>query len=195
MSAQSKLLVIIGITGLQGSSVYKQFKNEPGWRIRGITRNPEKHSHLKADNVELVSANLDDVESLEKAFNGADAIFSVTDFWQFPTQPSTIARAEQEGKMPSEIAMAREVEQGKNIIRAAEIQPPSLDRLVLSTLSDSARWSNGEIMHNYHFDGKAAYTAYLKAEHPELAAKTSYLHVGCKSSANNFLSPKQTMEW
>lgn len=182
MSQQSKLLVIIGITGQQGSSVYKEFKDEAGWRIRGITRSPDKHAHLKADNVELVAADLDDVDSLKKAFDGAHAIFAVTDFWQFLNQPATFERAQKEGKMPNEIAMAMETEQGKNIVRAAESQLATLDRLVLSTLSDSPKWSKGEIMHNYHFDGKAAYTRFLKEEHPELAKNTSYLQVGYYTS-------------
>lgn len=182
MSQASKLLVIIGITGQQGSSVYKQFKDEPGWRIRGITRNPAKAAHLKADNVELVAADLDDEASLRKAFDGANAIFSVTDFWQFLNQPATFQRAEAEGKRPNEIAMALEIEQGKNVVRAAAAQLATLELLVLSTLSDTIKWTKGEIKHNYHFDGKAEYTKYLKEQHPELAKKTSYLMVGYYTS-------------
>lgn len=80
MSSASKLLVVIGITGLQGSAVYNDFKNEPGWRVRGITRNPEKHRHLLADNVELVVADLDDEKSLKRAYEGATAIFAAMDY-------------------------------------------------------------------------------------------------------------------
>ena len=76
----SKLLVIVGITGNQGSSVCKVFQNEPDWRIRGITRDPSKYHDLQKQGIELVAANLDDETSLEKAFAGANAIFAVTDF-------------------------------------------------------------------------------------------------------------------
>ena len=176
--AQTKLLVIIGITGQQGSSVYNHFKNEPGWRIRGITRNPDKHQHLKAENVELVAGDLDDEVSIEKAFENANTIYANTDFWQFLKQPATFERAEKEGKLPNQIAMELEIEQGKTIVRAAASQLATLDRLVLSTLGDSVKWSQGEITWNLHFDGKAKYTEYLKQTYPALAAKTSYLFMG-----------------
>ena len=76
-----KLIVILGITGLQGGSVARVFRDEPGWRVRGITRDPAKHTKLQEDGIELVAADLDDQASLEKAFAGANAIFAVTDFW------------------------------------------------------------------------------------------------------------------
>ena len=174
----SKLLVIIGITGLQGSSVAKVFQNESGWRIRGITRNPSKYEDLQKQGIELVEANLDDQASLERAFDGANAIYAITDFWQFLNDPSTFETAAKEGKKPNEIAMEREVEQGKKIIRAAAGKIETLDRLVLSTLSDTKKWTNGEIKSNLHFDGKAMFTDYLKEEYPSLAAKTSYLQMG-----------------
>lgn len=174
----TRLLVVIGITGLQGSSVRKVFESEPGWRIRGITRNPSKHSDLVNSGIELVSANLDDQASLEKAFEGANAIFAVTDFWQFLKDDNTFRIAEKEGKKPNEIAMELEIQQGKNIVHAAAKQLSTLDRLVLSTLSDSKKWSNGEIKWNLHFDGKAMVEQYLKTSFSNLASRTSYLHMG-----------------
>lgn len=174
----TKLIVIIGITGFQGSSVCKVFQSEPGWRIRGITRTPSKHPELQKEGVELVSANLDNQESLEKAFEGANAIFAVTDFWQFLKDDSTFKTAEKEGKKPNEVAMQLEIQQGKNMVHAAAKQLATLDRLVFSTLSDSKKWSNGEINWNLHFDGKAMITEYIKQSFPDLAAKTSYLHMG-----------------
>jgi hypothetical protein len=174
----SKLLVIIGITGLQGSSVYKVFQSEPGWRIRGITRTPSKYPELQNQGVDLVSANLDDQASLENAFKGAHAIFAVTDFWQFLKEDSTFKTAETEGKKPNQVAMEREIQQGKNMVHAAAKQLATLERLVFSTLSDSRKWSNGEIKWNLHFDGKAMITEYLQQHFPELAKRTSYLHMG-----------------
>ena len=174
----AKLIVIIGITGTQGASVCKVFQQEQGWRIRGITRSPEKHGHLKDQGIELVSADLNDQTSLEKAFKGANAIFAVTDFWQFLKDPATFETAAERGLKPNEIAMEREIVQGKNIIHAAAAQLDTLDRLVLSTLADSKKWSKGEITWNLHFDGKAQYTQYLKDDYLDLAKKTSYLQVG-----------------
>lgn len=76
-----KLIVVVGVTGQQGGSVARVFLDEPGWRVRGITRSPEKHPLLVEQGIELVAADLDDPPSLEKAFAGANAIFGVTDFW------------------------------------------------------------------------------------------------------------------
>ncbi|KAK3716800.1 hypothetical protein LTR37_006150 [Vermiconidia calcicola] len=149
------------------------------WRIRGVTRNPAKYEEdPQYQDVELVAANLDDQTSLEKAFEGANAIYAVTDFWQWLKQDATFQQAEKQSKKPNEIAMEREIQHGKNIVQAAANQVSTLDRLVLSTLSDSNKWSNGEIRWNLHFDGKGRYEAYLKQQFSELAKKTSYLHVG-----------------
>lgn len=178
--AETRLLVIIGISGLQGGSVARIFQQEPGWRIRGLTRNPSKPSnaHLKDAGIELVSGDLDDPASLDAAFKGANAIFAATDFWQFLQQPSTFSTAEKEGKKPNVVAMEREIQQGKNIIHAASKALGTLDRLVLSTLSDSKKWSSGKFEWNLHFDGKAHFTQYLKDDFPDLAKKTSYLQMG-----------------
>ena len=173
-----KVIVIIGVTGSQGSSVRKVFQSEPGWRVRGITRTPSKYPDLQKEDIELVSANLDDQVSLEKAFEGANAIFAVTDFWQFLKDDATFKTAEREGKKPNEVAMELEVQHGKNMVSAAGKQLSTLERLVFSTLSDSKKWSNGEIKWNLHFDGKAMITEYLQQTFPDLAKRTSFLHMG-----------------
>ncbi|KAK4548476.1 hypothetical protein LTR36_009386 [Oleoguttula mirabilis] len=180
----AKLLVIIGVTGLQGGSVARLYQNlyqkEPGRRIRGITRDPTKPSNaaLREAGIELVAADLDDPSSLDRAFEGANAIFAVTDFWQFLQQPATFAEAEKTGRLPNQVAMDHEIQQGRNIIDMAAKHLAGLDRLVLSTLSDSQKWSNGEIRWNLHFDGKAKITDYLKTTYPDLAAKSSYVQMG-----------------
>jgi len=75
--------------------------------------------------------------------------------------------------------MDREIQQGRNVIDAAAKQLNTLDRLVLSTLSDSEKWSNGAITHNCHYDAKARYCDYVKTAYPDtLAKKTSYLQMG-----------------
>ena len=183
MAEKQQLLVVIGVTGLQGGSVARVFLQDPKWRIRGVTRDPSKATGkpLRDAGVELVAGDLDDPASLDRAFDGADAIFSVTDFWQFLQEgSSTFAEAEKAGRSPNEVAMDKEVQQGHNIVdaaaRAHTVKP--LHRFVLSNLSDSAKWSDGKIKWNLHFDGKAHYTDYLRSEYPELASKTSYLQMG-----------------
>jgi len=78
-----KLIVVTGATGVQGGSVARLFAKSPDWHVRGITRNPDKPSNasLREAGIELVAGDYDDVESLEKAFAGANIIFGTTDFW------------------------------------------------------------------------------------------------------------------
>ncbi|KAF7189278.1 NmrA-like family domain-containing protein 1 [Pseudocercospora fuligena] len=185
MSSNNKLLVVLGITGQQGGSVAKVFSDlEPTWRIRGITRNPSSpasQSLLKENpSIELVSGNLDDQASLEAAFKDADAIFSVTDFWSQFKSSGTYS-FESDGDTPINIqAYNSELKQGKNIIDAAALAHAKkpLHRFILSTLSDTKKFSNGTITENYHFDSKAQYTNYLNTHHPDLASVSSYLQIG-----------------
>lgn len=86
MSSNSlPLLVVLGATGNQGGSVIKHFLNQSPatYRLRGLTRNASAASAqaLTAEGVEMVAADVDDLSSLQRAFEGADAIFAVTDFW------------------------------------------------------------------------------------------------------------------
>jgi hypothetical protein len=175
-----KLIVVIGATGLQGGSVARLFASKPGWRVRGISRNPENPSNaaLRELGIELVAADLNDQASLDKAFEGANVIFANTDLWQFMSDPSTYTTAEATGKKPNQVAFDREVQQGKNAVDVAAKHVDTLERFIWSTLSDTKKWSKGEFTWNMHFDSKAAVEQYIKDAQPDLAAKTSYLQVG-----------------
>ncbi|KAF2021444.1 NAD(P)-binding protein [Aaosphaeria arxii CBS 175.79] len=172
----SKLVTIIGITGNQGASVAEAFINEPGWKIRGISRDPSKpSSKVWSDRgVEMVGADLDDAEALKTAFKGSNAIFGVTDFWQQMKVPANIKKAQETGRVLNEVAFDGEIEQGKNIVNAAQATADTLDLLVLSVLGDSKKWSHGKITWNYHFEGKWRIVEYLQATYPELYKKTSF---------------------
>lgn len=155
------------------------YLQEPGWNVRALTRDPSKPSAkpLRDAGAELVAADLDDPASLRRAFQGVSAVFAVTDFWQFMSNPGTAADAEKKGISMNEVAMQREIAQGKNLVDVVA-ETESVERFIFSTLSDSRKWSNGEITENYHFDGKAVVEVYLKETYPKLAAKSSYVHVG-----------------
>lgn len=187
----SNLLVVIGATGTQGGSVARLFAHDADWNVRGLTRKPSGPSAtvLREAGVEVMAADLADPASLDRAFAGATAIFGVTDFWQFLQDPSTFAAATERGVSPNEIALEREVQQGKNLIDAAARCGGTLKRFVLSTLSATRKWSEGRIVWNLHFDGKAIFTQYLKDTYPDLAARTTYLQMGWYMS-NYKMSPK-----
>ena len=84
MSSPKKLLVILGITGQQGSSIATLFLSDPSLRsnycLRGITRNLSKPSnaHLRDAGVDLVAADLDDVVAVLER----EGVEKFVDAWQ-----------------------------------------------------------------------------------------------------------------
>lgn len=84
-STSLPLLVVLGATGNQGGSVISHFlaQSPQTYRLRGLTRNTSSASAqaLTAKGVEMIAADVDDFSSLRRAFDGAEAIFAVTDFW------------------------------------------------------------------------------------------------------------------
>ncbi|KAM0445309.1 hypothetical protein ACHAPV_008383 [Trichoderma viride] len=172
----TKLFVIIGVTGKQGSSIARHFLDLPTWKVRGITRNPSSQNalHWAAEGVEIVKGDLDDIASLRAAFQGANAIFANTDFFSHMFDgthgPDTALQ----------YAFDREVEQGLNIAYGAS--DPSvlgtLEHFVYSSLSDASRCSGGKYTTIYHFDSKAKTIDLIKSQFPELAKRMSALQMG-----------------
>ncbi|KPM38494.1 hypothetical protein AK830_g8054 [Neonectria ditissima] len=174
-----KIITIVGVTGQQGASVADIFIKEGNWHVRGITRDPTKEgSQAWTDKgVELVKADLNDAASLKAALAGSTAIFGVTDFWGITSDPKAQESAAAAGLPVNVYAYGREVQQGRNIVDAANATVDTLERFVLSTLSPTKKWSKGKYAHNFHFDAKWEAVEYLKATYPKLAEKTSYLQV------------------
>ncbi|KAF4835131.1 NmrA-like family domain-containing protein 1 [Colletotrichum tropicale] len=158
----SNLIVVIGATGGQGGGVINAFLNEAGWKVRGTTRNTssEKAKALSAKGVEVVPANLNDEESLEKAFQGATAIFAFTDYYE------TFFELGDEKSLELEFA------QGQRIARAAA-KNQSLQRLVFSAGPHTSLITNGETVCP-HLEGKGRIVTYVTQEMPDLAAKTTF---------------------
>src|SRR5215510_8852925 len=84
--AKKKIIAVVGSTGSQGGGLVHAILNDPngGFATRAITRDPnkDKAKTLAAKGAEVVKADLDDVESLKKAFAGAYAVYGVTNFWE-----------------------------------------------------------------------------------------------------------------
>ncbi|KAK1252104.1 hypothetical protein MKX08_003291 [Trichoderma sp. CBMAI-0020] len=193
-----KLIVVVGATGNQGSSVVNTFLEDTAWRVRGLTRNPssEKAKALSARGVEVVQADMDDVSSLSAAFQGANAIFVVSDFWGIY---GALAQQKEASEKPLNLlAGETELQQLKNAINAAS-QVPGLERFILSTLSNVTKWSRGKYTHVYHFDLKARASAYIEDKHSELWAKTSLFQAGLFLStyvaSPNFIPRKASNPW
>ena len=65
-----KTIAVLGATGVQGGSVVRALLKDKSWKIRGITRDASKEGAkaLEKQGVEVVSANINDEQSLRQAF-------------------------------------------------------------------------------------------------------------------------------
>ncbi|KAK0653040.1 hypothetical protein B0T16DRAFT_110383 [Cercophora newfieldiana] len=162
-----KIIAVTGATGAQGGGVVNIMKKVPGWRVRAITRNPgsEAAKKLAAEGIEVVQASFDDESSLVKAFEGVNAVFAVTNWWEHLFT----------GKSRKEAGDIEE-EQGMNIARAAAATF-TVQHFIWSTTPSGIHKTLGKIPVP-HMDYKANVDARIKAELPELAAITTYLYFG-----------------
>jgi uncharacterized protein YbjT (DUF2867 family) len=80
-----RVIAVVGATGGQGGGLVRAITGDPkgGFVARAITRdtNSEKAKELAALGAEVVEGNVDDTESMRKAFEGAYGAFCVTFFW------------------------------------------------------------------------------------------------------------------
>ena len=83
--AEKKIIAVVGATGAQGGGVVRSILSDPngGFTARAITRDihSDKAKELARMGAEVVAGDVDDVESLKKAFKGAYGAFCVTFFW------------------------------------------------------------------------------------------------------------------
>jgi uncharacterized protein YbjT (DUF2867 family) len=79
MSNTKKLIAVVGATGQQGGAVVRALQANGQFKVRALTRNPDKHPQL-AD--EIVAADLNRPETLKAAFAGAHGVFLVTNAWE-----------------------------------------------------------------------------------------------------------------
>src|SRR5438876_5330505 len=78
LSNNRKLIAVIGATGHQGGGVLRALQARGQFKVRALTRNPDKHRELAE---EVVEADLDKPEILKAAFEGAHGVFLVTNFY------------------------------------------------------------------------------------------------------------------
>jgi hypothetical protein len=171
--SSSKLISVLGATGNQGGSIVETFLAN-GWRVRAITRNAssDKAKALAARGAQVVQGDLDDTDSLTKAFEGAHVIFAVSDFWGIYYDRASYDDKTKPGQERNQWAGEYELQQLKNSIDAAA-KTPSLEHFILSSLPNTTKLSGGKYAHIYHFDSKAAAEDYGKTTYPDLWAKTS----------------------
>jgi len=151
--ADKKIIAVVGATGAQGGGLARAILADPngGFALRAITRDAskDKAKALAAAGAEVVSADLDDVESLKKAFAGAHGVFGITNFWEH-------------------VSAEKEKAQAKNIAEAAKAA--GVKHVIWSTLEDTREFMSPDdkrmpfLQEKYrvpHFDAKAEANAFF----------------------------------
>ena len=162
--ASKKIITVVGATGNQGGGVLSAFLGNPDYQIRATTRRPSSDSakELTAKGVEVVSADINDVESLKAAFAGSHIIYAITDFF------------EPFFKLGPKEGMEIEIQQGINLARAASATP-TLEHYIWSTLPDVSAITGGKYPVP-HFVGKNRIDAFIRSD-KELLKKTTFLWI------------------
>ncbi|KAF8861106.1 NAD(P)-binding protein [Acephala macrosclerotiorum] len=186
-TSTKKIIVVVGATGNQGSSVAHTFLKLRNWHVRCLTRNPFLPASLALASLgaEVVQVDLSVASSLSRTFSNANAIFLNTDFWGTSTSPELQEKPESERGL---IAFEKEVLHGKNAAHAAAAVP-SLEQFVYSTLPAMRKVSNGKHGSSFHWEAKATVVDYILEEEPELAKKTSFIYLGGYTT-NAMLTPR-----
>ncbi|MDX1544626.1 MAG: NmrA/HSCARG family protein [Christiangramia sp.] len=141
-----RIIAVVGATGAQGGGLVRAILNdlEGGFKVRAITRNPssDKAKALKDQGADVVEANLDDKESIIKAFKGAYGAYCMTNFWEH-------------------FSPEKELQQARNMAEAGK--EAGLEHVIWSTLEDTRKWIPLDddrmptLMEKYkvpHFDAK-----------------------------------------
>ena len=163
--ADKKTIAVLGSTGSQGGGLCRAILADPdgGFACRAITRDPskDKAQALASKGAEVVQADIDDVESLKKAFAGAYGLYAVTNFWEH-------------------FSGDKEKAQAKNIAEAAKAA--GVKHVVWSTLEDTRELMEAGdermpmLQEKYrvpHFDAKAEADVYFSGL-PVTRLVTSY---------------------
>ena len=128
MSDSKPVIAVIGATGAQGGGVVRALVEQGEFRVRAITRTPDAYSG-PAD--EVMGADINDIESLRAAFDGAHGVFAVSNFTDTAND---------------------EVTQGRNAVEAAA--SGGVSHFVWSTLPNVEELSGGKF-EVPHFTNKA----------------------------------------
>jgi len=144
----TRIITVFGATGQQGSSVVDSLLEDGTFSVRAVSRNvkSEASEKLKARGVEVVQADLLDVETVKKAIAGSEGIFGVTNFWDPSNHPNN-------GKA--------EIQMGKNLVDAAK--EVGIKFFVFSSLPSAKNFSNGKYIHVDHCESKYEIEEYLRA--------------------------------
>lgn len=151
--SDKKIIAVVGATGAQGGSLADAILSDPdgGFAVRALTRKPDSDAAraLAERGAEVVQADLDDVDTIVRAFEGAWGAFCVTNYWE-------------------SMSPEKEQQQARNMADAAK--KAGLKHVIWSTLDDTRELVPLEddrmptLMDSYkvpHFDSKGEMDAYF----------------------------------
>jgi len=106
MPATERTILITGATGQQGGATLRALAGK-GFKLRAMTRKPQGAAAqaLAKLGAEIVTADLDDAESLGRALGGAWGVFSVQNTWE-----AGVEREEEQGKRLARLACEKGVQ-------------------------------------------------------------------------------------
>ena len=94
---KKKVIAVVGATGAQGGGLVRAIMRDRigPFTARALTRDPksDKARALATLGAEVVAADVDDLESLKRAFTGAYGAYCVTFFWAHMSAEREIAEA------------------------------------------------------------------------------------------------------
>jgi len=118
-----KVIAVLGATGAQGGGVVRAILSDQSseFAVRALTRkvDSDKAKALAELGAEVVAADLDDHESVKKAFTGAYGVFAVTNFWEH-------------------FSPEKEMAQAASIAKAAK--EANVKHVIWSSLDDTRKW-------------------------------------------------------
>ena len=121
--SETKIIAVVGATGAQGGGLVRAIQADPngGFRARALTRSvdSDKAKALADLGAEVVAADVDDLESIKQAFEGAYGAYCVTFFWEH-------------------FSPDKEMAQAQSMAQAAK--DAGLQHLIWSTLEDTRLW-------------------------------------------------------
>ncbi|BGO92598.1 hypothetical protein NBRC10512_004304 [Rhodotorula toruloides] len=144
--SSARTSAVVGATGHQESGVVAALLSSTFFSVRALSTNPSgskatsllpvHNRYVNEGRLEIVQADLNDKESLEKALKGAYGVFAA------------MAVAE------------NEVEQGKTLVDVAKAE--GIEHFVYSSLPSIAKASGGKYTHVVPFEHKAEIEQYAK---------------------------------
>lgn len=121
--SENKIIAVLGATGAQGGGLVRSILSDKNgeFKVRALTRdvNSDKARALANMGAEVLAVDIDNEESLNKAFNGVYGVYAVTFFWEH-------------------FSPEKETAQAKSIANAAKNS--GVKHIIWSTLEDSRNW-------------------------------------------------------